>query len=543
MAPSLTLVMGLGSCDAMSELAANMSDRPPVVRIAPSPTGDPHVGTAYIALFNYAFTKQRGGKFLLRIEDTDQARSTLQSEESILAALKWLGIQWDEGPDIGGPNGPYRQSERLDIYKKHVDILVDAGRAYWCTCTAERLDAVRKEQAARKENTGYDGHCRFRSPDDVKAEIVAGVPGVVRLKIPRGAGDPKAGADASDAPVELVIADLLRGDVVFNTSQVDDQVLMKGDGFPTYHLANVVDDHLMQVTHVLRGEEWLSSTPKHVLLYRAFGWTPPEFAHLPLLRNDDKNKTKVSKRKNPVSVNWFRESGYLPDAMVNFLGMMAFTFEDGREIFTLADFVQHFTLDRVSLGGPVFDLKKLLWLNGRYLRELRTDVEAVKYLQEQLFSTGYLLQVVQVCKERFEKSEDLIAYAPWFFTGTVDAPAADLVIKGKTPKESVALWDALVEKVDVCFDWRLETVDAMLKAWMETNALTTKDAFMALRWMISGKKATPPLPESVTVLGRERTRTRIRAGLEALKKLPEPPAEAAPKAVKAEVKTAAIPQT
>ncbi len=514
-----------------------MTDRPPVVRIAPSPTGDPHVGTAYIALFNYAFTKQRGGKFLLRIEDTDQARSTLQSEESILDALKWLGIQWDEGPDVGGPNGPYRQSERLDIYQTHVDLLVDSGKAYWCTCTAERLDAVRKEQMARKENTGYDGRCRFRDTAEVKAEIAAGTPGVVRLKIPRGAGDPKAGADASSDAVEIIVADLLRGDVKFNTAQVDDQVLMKGDGFPTYHLANVVDDHLMQVTHVLRGEEWLSSTPKHVLLYQAFGWTPPAFAHLPLLRNND--KSKVSKRKNPVSVNWFRESGYLPDAMVNFLGMMAFTFEDGREIFTLDDFVQHFTLERVSLGGPVFDLKKLLWLNGRYLREQRSDAELAAYLQQQLFSTDYLTKVVSVCKERFEKSEDLIAYAPWFFTGTVDAPVVELLIKGKTRKESIALWEALVDKVDVCFDWRLETVDAMLKGWSEANALTAKDAFMPLRWMISGKKATPPLPESITVLGRERVRTRIRAGIEALKKLPDPPAEAAPKADKAEAKPSA----
>ena len=323
----------------------------------------------------------------------------------------------------------------------------------------------------------------------------------------------------------------------FNTAQVDDQVLMKGDGFPTYHLANVVDDHLMQVTHVLRGEEWLSSTPKHVLLYQAFGWTPPAFAHLPLLRNND--KSKVSKRKNPVSVNWFRESGYLPDAMVNFLGMMAFTFEDGREIFTLDDFVQHFTLERVSLGGPVFDLKKLLWLNGRYLREQRSDAELAAYLQQQLFSTDYLTKVVSVCKERFEKSEDLIAYAPWFFTGTVDAPVVELLIQGKTRKESIALWEALVDKVDVCFDWRLETVDPMLKGWSEANALTAKDAFMPLRWMISGKKATPPLPESITVLGRERVRTRIRAGIEALKKLPDPPAEAAPKADKVEAKPSA----
>jgi glutamyl-tRNA synthetase len=513
----------------------------PVVRIAPSPTGDPHVGTAYIALFNYAFTKQRGGKFLLRIEDTDQARSTRQSEDAILDCLRWIGIQWDEGPDVGGPNGPYRQSERLPLYKDHVEQLIAAGKAYWCTCTAERLDTVRKEQMARKENPGYDGRCRFRDPAEVLAEIAAGTPGVVRLKVPRGAGDPKAGADASSEPVIVTVNDLLRKPVTIHTREVDDQVLMKSDGFPTYHLANVVDDHLMGVTHVLRGEEWISSTPKHVLLYQSFGWQPPEFAHLPLLRNQD--KSKVSKRKNPVSLSWFREAGYLPDAMVNFLGMMAFTFEDGREIFSLDDFVQHFTLDRISLGGPVFDLKKLLWLNGRYLREKRSDEDIVRYLKERLFTDEYLLQVVKVCKERFEKSEDFLAYAPWFFTGSVEAPAAELLIKGKTKAESIALWESLVEKVDTAFDWRFEVVDGVLKAWLEEHGLQAKEAFMPLRWLITGKKATPPLPESLTVLGRERVRTRIRAGLEALRKLPDTADSSAAPPSKQPQKPSANPQT
>ena len=518
-----------------------MSDKPPVVRIAPSPTGDPHVGTAYIALFNYAFAKQRGGTFILRIEDTDQVRSTRQSEDAILDALRWLGIQWDQGPDTGGPAGPYRQSERLPIYREHVQTLLDTDKAYWCTCTAERLDGVRKEQMARKENSGYDGHCRFRDQATVKAEMAAGTPGVVRLRVPRGSGDPKAGADASSDAVVVVINDLLRKPVEINTREVDDQVLLKSDGFPTYHLANVVDDHLMGVTHVLRGEEWISSTPKHVLLYQSFGWQHPEFAHLPLLRNQD--KSKVSKRKNPVSLNWFREAGYLPDAMVNFLGMMAFTFEDGREIFSLDDFVQHFTLDRISLGGPVFDLKKLLWLNGRYLREKRSDHELVQHLKAQLFTDDYLLQVVKVCKERFEKSEDFLAYAPWFFTGTVDAPATELIIKGKTRKESMALWEVLVDKVDNAFDWRFDAVDALLKSWCEDSGMTPKEAFMPLRWIVTGKKATPPLPESLTVLGRERVRTRIRAGLESLKKLPDPPAETATPPSKPEPKTSATPQT
>ncbi len=502
------------------------STKPPVVRIAPSPTGDPHVGTAYIALFNYAFTKQRGGKFLLRIEDTDRQRSTRQSEDMILASLKWLGIQWDEGPDVGGPNGPYRQSERLDIYRTHVDQLVETGKAYWCSCTAERLDAVRKEQTARKENPGYDGRCRFRDPTEVKAEIKGGAPGVVRLKIPRGPGDPKAGADASSSPQLVSFVDHLRKELEFNTKEVDDQVLQKSDGFPTYHLANVVDDHLMGVTHVFRGEEWISSTPKHVLLYRAFGWEPPEFAHLSLLRNSD--KSKVSKRKNPVSLNWFKEAGYLPDALVNYLGTMAFTFEDGREIFSLQDFVDHFTLDRVSLNGPVFDLKKLLWLNGRYLREKRNDQQIVQYLKERLFNDDYLLQIVKIAKERFEKSEDFVSYAPWFFSAQPyvegGGDGADLLIRGKTKKETLALWEALVERIDVALVFSHDNVDVVLKAWCEASALSPKDAFMPLRLMLTAKKATPGLPESMSVLGRERVRTRMRAALELIKKLPEIPA-------------------
>jgi glutamyl-tRNA synthetase len=328
--------------------------------------------------------------------------------------------------------------------------------------------------------------------------------------------------------------------VTIHTREVDDQVLMKSDGFPTYHLANVVDDHLMGVTHVLRGEEWISSTPKHVLLYQSFGWQPPEFAHLPLLRNQD--KSKVSKRKNPVSLSWFREAGYLPDAMVNFLGMMAFTFEDGREIFSLDDFVQHFTLDRISLGGPVFDLKKLLWLNGRYLREKRTDDDIVRYLKERLFTDDYLLQVVKVCKERFEKAEDFLTYAPWFFTGAIECPPGELLIKGKTKAESIALWEGLVEKVDTAYDWRFEVVDGVLKTWLEENGLQAKEAFMPLRWMMTGRKATPPLPESLTVLGRERVRTRIRAALDALRKLPDT-SDAAPVPSKQPQKPSATPQT
>jgi glutamyl-tRNA synthetase len=471
------------------------------VRIAPSPTGDPHVGTAYIALFNYAFTKKQGGRFLLRIEDTDKKRSTKESEDAILASLKWLGIKWDEGPDIGGPNGPYRQSERLDIYKEHVEKLLASGHAYWCSCTAERLAEVRKRQLALKQPTGYDGYCRERAQNDVMKEIAAGAPGVVRLKTPREG--------------KTTFVDLLRGEISINNSEVDDQVLFKSDGFPTYHLANVVDDHLMGVSHVIRGEEWISSTPKHMMLYQFFGWKAPLFAHLPLLRNAD--KSKVSKRKNPVSLDYFREAGYLPDALTNFLGLMAFSFEDGREVFTLDEFIQNFNLERISLGGPVFDLKKLLWLNGRYLRERRTDDELVDYFREQLFSKAYLSQIIPLVKERVEKSEDFIAYADCFFKGDVTLDAESYAIKDIERKDLIENYEVLVERIEQLRPFTVETIDATLRSFAEEKGIKTRDLFMPVRLMVTGKKATPPLFETMAVLGRERCRSRMRAAIQILR--------------------------
>lgn len=464
------------------------------VRIGPSPTGDPHVGTGYVSLFNYAFAKQQGGKFILRIEDTDQKRSTPESEQAILSSLKWLGINWDEGPDIGGPCGPYRQSERLDIYQKQVQILLDKTHAYWCTCTAERLAEVRKRQLALKQPTGYDGHCR-------ELNLTSGT--VVRLKTPREG--------------ETVFHDALRGEIKIANSEVDDQVLFKSDGFPTYHLANVVDDHLMRITHVIRGEEWISSTPKHVLLYRFFGWEAPQFAHLPLLRNAD--KSKVSKRKNPVSLEYFKQAGYLPDALLNFLGLMAFSFEDGTEIFSLQDFVKNFNLERVSLGGPVFDLKKLLWLNGRYLREKRTDAQMVAYLQEQLFSQDYLNKIIPLVKERVEKSEDFIGYADFFFQGSVLVDPENYLIKGiEDKKKLVELYELLIERLENLRPFDVPNLEAALRAFCEEQQVKSRDLFMPLRLMITGKKATPPLFDTLAVLGRERCRTRLRAALGELKK-------------------------
>ena len=292
-----------------------------MTRIAPSPTGDPHVGTAYIALFNYAWARRNGGRFIVRIEDTDRARYVPGAEERILAALKWLGLSYDEGPDVGGPHGPYRQSERLPLYQKYAEELLKRGWAYRAFETPEELEQIRKEKG------GYDGRARNIPPEEAEERARRGEPHVIRLKVPR--------------PGTTEVKDELRGVVVYDNQEIPDVVLLKSDGYPTYHLANVVDDHLMGVTDVIRAEEWLVSTPIHVLLYRAFGWEAPRFYHMPLLRNPD--KTKISKRKSHTSLDWYKAEGFLPEALRNYLCLMGFSMPDGREIFTLEEFIQAFT--------------------------------------------------------------------------------------------------------------------------------------------------------------------------------------------------------
>ncbi|MCK9469679.1 MAG: glutamate--tRNA ligase, partial [Porticoccaceae bacterium] len=322
-------------------------------RIAPSPTGDPHVGTAYIALFNLCFARQHGGQFILRIEDTDQVRSTAESEQMILDSLRWLGLDWDEGPDVGGPHGPYRQSERMALYRDYAIQLVEQGDAFYCFATAEELDEMRREQMARGETPKYDGRGLHLGEEDVQARLEAGTPYVIRMKIPEEG--------------VCTFNDRLRGVIEIPWSQVDMQVLLKADGMPTYHLANVVDDHLMGITHVIRGEEWINSAPKHQLLYRYFGWDMPELCHMPLLRNPD--KSKLSKRKNPTSISFYEAMGYLPEAMLNYLGRMGWSMPDEEEKFSLDQMIANFNIDNVHLGGPVFDREKLDWLNGRWIRE------------------------------------------------------------------------------------------------------------------------------------------------------------------------------
>ena len=480
---------------------------PARTRIAPSPTGDPHVGTAYVALFNFALARRTGGQFLLRIEDTDRQRSHPASERMIFEALRWLGLEWDEGPDVGGPHGPYRQSERSAIYREHADELVAKGAAYPCFCTPQRLEALREEQKAQKASVlGYDGLCRRLDRGEAARRRAAGETHVIRLAMPE---DPS-----------MTVTDLLRGDVRFERPQMDDQVLLKSDGFPTYHLANVVDDHLMKITHVVRAEEWLSSLPKHVQLYQAFGWEKPVFCHLPLLRNAD--KSKISKRKNPVSLNHYRRAGYLPEAMLNFLALMSFSMPDGRDEFTLQEFVDTFELPRVSLGGPVFDLEKLTWLNGRYLRRQST-AEFIGRLRGHLLSDEYLSQVYPLCRERIDTLEGFYDYASFFFVGEVayDAEALRTMIpKGKTaPEVSKALAALLEKSIDPLLEWNAASVESALNAFAGEAGWPPKDLYMTVRLAVTGRSATPPLFETLAVLGKEVCRRRLRRAAAAVKEL------------------------
>ena len=477
------------------------------VRIAPSPTGDPHVGTAYIALFNYAFARKSGGKFILRIEDTDRTRSTLESEAAILRALRWAGLQWDEGPDVGGPFGPYRQSERFELYKTHAQMLIDRGTAYRCFCTPERIEELRQKQKAEKQNTGYDGLCRGVPRQESDRRAAAGEPHVVRLAMP------KAG--------ETVFRDRLRGEIRFANAGIDDQVLLKSDGFPTYHLANVVDDHLMGITHVIRAEEWISSTPKHVVLYEAFGWKPPEWVHMPLLRNKD--KSKISKRKNPVSLDYYRDAGILPEALRNFLALMGWSIAADREKFTLEEMVGAFDLDRVSTGEPVFDLVKLQDLNGQYLRDL-TPEQLTQKLVEWKLGAPFMSRVTPLLRERMRTLADFVQMGDFFFTGDLALePLKDqLVPKGRTAADVAGILGEYLERMDDPGDgqkrieFRDQPLEEFSRAFCEKNGWKPKELFSALRVAVTGKAATPPLFACLEVVGRELARKRVRNAIDYL---------------------------
>ena len=495
-------------------------------RIAPSPTGDPHVGTAYIALFNIAFAHINGGEFILRIEDTDQNRYTEGSEQMIFDTLNWLDLNWAEGPDVGGEKGPYRQSERFHLYGDYARKLVEAGEAYYCFCTDERLENLRERQKAMGKAPGYDGHCRSLSKEEVEAKLAAGEKYVIRLKMPYDG--------------VTVIKDRLRGDIVFENDKIDDQVLLKSDGFPTYHLANVVDDHLMEITHVIRAEEWIPSTPKHIQLYKAFGWEAPEFIHMPLLRNSD--RTKISKRKNPVSLLWYKNEGFLKEGLVNFLGLMGYSFGENKEIFTLQEFKDNFNIDKVSLGGPVFDLVKLGWVNNQHMRmkDLKelTDMcipffRDFGYVGEEISEKEYiaLTKIVELQRESCTTMKEIAATSEVYFKDQFSFPEITPemdkkeiagierphnVIADETGKKAIRLF---ASKIEACpeDEISLETAKAMLTDTLAEIGEGPGKVYMPLRAVLTGLPKGADLYNIVFIIGKERTLNRINHMIEQYK--------------------------
>lgn len=479
-------------------------------RIAPSPTGDPHVGTAYIALFNLCFARQHGGKFILRIEDTDVVRSTRESEQAILDSLRWLGLHWDEGPDVGGDKGPYRQSERSAIYEAHARVLLERGHAFECFCTAERLETLRKRQLVEKASKlGYDGHCLALTREEVKERKARGEPFVVRMKVP--------------ASGVCVINDLLRDPVTIEWEQVDMQVLLKADGMPTYHLANVVDDHLMEITHVLRGEEWITSAPKHLLLYKYFGWEPPVLCHLPLLRNPD--KSKLSKRKNPTSIGYYRRMGFLPEALLNYLGMMGWTMPNGEEKFTLDQMAASFDVKRVSLGGPVFDLQKLSWLNGRYIREDLTPDTLADRMVEWALNRQYAVPILKLVQERVEKLSDVLPKVAHFFSPPPVLTEQSFAHKKLSLDDVRKVLYFAGKRFDDVRAWKADGLRAELERLGEQLDLKIRDLLFPLFIAISGQAVSTPMFESLEILGPDLCRTRLRDALGALGGLSKKQAE------------------
>ncbi|MGB2967947.1 MAG: glutamate--tRNA ligase [Phycisphaerae bacterium] len=492
-------------------------------RIAPSPTGEPHIGNLYVALVNWALARQTGGEFLVRIEDTDRTRFVEGAERMFLDALAWLGLNHDEGPDVGGPVGPYRQSERLDLYRREVARLLASGHAYRCFCTPERLAEVRKSRQKAGSETGYDRLCRALDPKEAERRADAGEPHTVRLAVPLEG--------------ETRFRDGVRGDITIQNATIDDQVLSKSDGYPTYHLASVVDDHAMRITHVVRAEEWIISTPKHILLYEALGWQPPQFFHLPLIRNPD--RSKLSKRKNPTSILWYREQGYLAEAVINFLGLLGHSMPDGREIFSREEFLKEFSLERVTTTGPVFDLEKFEWLNGEWIRRLPLEDLAGRLKSEGFVPSAMcekfegpgapgFLAIVRLVQERLKKLSEF-ADLTAFFVERLPYDSADLVpVKKGKPVKTAAETRAALERVRSALAdapasaageadgpaWEAKALEELARSLADELGWKPGDLFMPLRVAVTCRKVSTPLFETMEILGREECLVRLDKAIE-----------------------------
>ncbi len=476
------------------------------VRFAPSPTGEPHVGNIRTALFNWLFARHEGGRFVLRIEDTDQTRKVPGAVDTILRGLRWLGLDWDEGPDVGGPHGPYFQSQRLEHYHKAAEELLEAGQAYRCYCSPERLEQVRAEQQRRKEPPRYDRHCRDLTDAERQEQEAGGATAVVRFKTPLSG--------------ETSFHDLVRGDVTFDNGTLDDFVIIKSDRYPTYHLAVVVDDHLMEITHVLRAEEWLPSAPRHLLLYQALGYEPPLLAHLPMVLGKD--RARLSKRHGATSVLDYEDQGFLPEAMFNFIGLLGWSLDDHTEIISREQFIQHFSLERIVKNPAIFDIDKLYWMNGVYMRSLPVErlAELVcERLERDLppevprpLDRAYVTRMMPFVQERLKRLDEARELMEFFFLGDeLDYPADALLGKafaGK-PAEAAQALGAVRERIVGLRKWDHESLEDVVRPLAEELGLKTGDLFMLIRVAVTGRSVAPPLFQSMGVLGREKSLSRL----------------------------------
>ena len=469
------------------------------VRFPPSPTGFLHVGGLRTALFNYLFAAQNNGKLILRIEDTDQTRKVDGAVDNIIESFRWAGLEFDEGPHIGGEYGPYIQSQRLDTYGKFAQQLLDQGDAYHCFCTEEDLQKMRDEQLARKEDTRYDGRCRGLNADVVREKLDGGTPSVIRMKIDRSRS-------------VYLIKDLVRGDVKFNPEQIDDQILIKSDGFPTYHLANVVDDHLMKISHVIRGEEWLSSTPKHVQLYEYFGWELPKFAHLPLLLNTD--RSKLSKRQGDVATEDYRRNGFLPECMVNFVALLGWHTQDDQEIFSVRELIDLFSLERVQKSGAVFDIDKLKWMNQQYIKQQSPD-ELFALLKPYLpdyaknEDEASLKKMIEVVRDSLVTLPDIAQRLDLFFLPDLELKDEALIAQVQS-QDAQTVYQSFITHADQLPELNSSNFGGIMKSVQKETGIKGKNLWGPIRLAITLMEHGPDLSSVVDIFGKEKSLVMIK---------------------------------
>jgi len=495
----------------------NNSLKPLRVRFAPSPTGRTHIGSARTALYDYLLARQTGGQFILRIEDTDQKRSTPGAEAELLASLRWLGLQWDEGPEVGGPYGPYHQSQRKDIYQQYARQLVESGHAYYCFCTPERLARIRQEQQKRKAPIHYDGTCRNLNLDEAAQRVARGERYVIRFKMPEEGS--------------ITVHDALRGNITVENSTLDDLILVKSDGWALYHLAAMVDDHLMKITHVLRGSEWLSTFPLHVHVVRAFGWEEPVWVHLSIFLKPS-GKGKMSKRDAAemlkdgfsIYVTDLREMGFIPEGILNWVSLMGWSYDDQTEFFTLPDLIEKFSLKKLNPAPAAINISKLDYFNGVHIRSLEAK-DLASRLKPFFVNTGYkvedekLLRIMPIVRTRLTTLDDASAMAGFFFSDDVNPDPKELIGKNMTVAQSAEAARQAYQLLAALPQISVETAEQPMRDLALKLKLTTQQLFGILRIAVTGQAVSPPLFESMEIIGKETVLKRIHNAIELLLEL------------------------